>query len=168
MLSSGPGAAYTDYAVLMRFNKGIIDARNASSYQAQTQINFVPGTTYHFRLTIDVTANTYSIFVTPQGGSEQTIGTNFAFRTEQSGATVLNNWGLHTEAGSHQVCNFTLASPSLPGDIDGDNDVDIFDYNALIENFGSVDCGNVADIDGNCKVDIFDYNLLVENFGKTS
>ena len=54
----------------------------------------------------------------------------------------------------------------LPGDLDGDGDVDIFDYNLLIENFGSTSCGNVADIDGNCKVDIFDYNLLIENFGK--
>jgi len=166
MLSSGSGAAYTDYAVLMRFNKGIIEARNGSSYQAQTQINFEPGTTYHFRLTINIPVNSYSVYVTPQGGSEQTIGTNFAFRTEQSGVTVLDNWGLHTEAGSHQVCNFTLASPSLPGDIDGDNDVDIFDYNILASNFGSTNCGNQADIDGDCDVDIFDYNILVGNFGK--
>lgn len=57
-------------------------------------------------------------------------------------------------------------SSFILGDIDSDNDVDIFDYNALIENFGSVDCGNVADIDGDCDVDIFDYNLLVGNFGK--
>jgi len=55
----------------------------------------------------------------------------------------------------------------IPGDLDKDGDVDIFDYNLLIENFGSTSCGNVADIDGNCKVDIFDYNTLVENFGKT-
>jgi len=55
--------------------------------------------------------------------------------------------------------------PGIPGDLDKDNDVDIFDYNTLIENFGNTNCGNVADIDGNCKVDIFDYNILLENFG---
>lgn len=55
---------------------------------------------------------------------------------------------------------------TLSGDIDKDGDVDIFDYNLLIENFGNTSCGNVADIDGNCKVDIFDYNILIENFGK--
>jgi len=54
----------------------------------------------------------------------------------------------------------------LAGDLDKDRDVDIFDYNILIENFGNTNCGNIADIDGNCKVDIFDYNILVENFGK--
>lgn len=55
---------------------------------------------------------------------------------------------------------------AIPGDLDKDGDVDIFDYNILIENFAKTNCGNVADIDGNCKVDIFDYNILVENFGK--
>ena len=60
----------------------------------------------------------------------------------------------------------TPTSP-LPGDIDGDNDVDIFDYNLLVENFGRTSCGNIADINGDCKVDIFDYNILIENFGKS-
>ena len=52
------------------------------------------------------------------------------------------------------------------GDLDKDGDVDIFDYNILIENFRATNCGNVADINSDCKVDIFDYNLLVGNFGK--
>jgi hypothetical protein len=53
----------------------------------------------------------------------------------------------------------------IPGDLDHNNKVDIFDYNILVDNFGNTTCGNVADIDGNCKVDIFDYNMLVGNFG---
>ena len=52
------------------------------------------------------------------------------------------------------------------GDLDRDLDVDIFDYNILVRNFGNKICGNAADIDANCKVDIFDYNILVRNFGK--
>jgi len=59
-------------------------------------------------------------------------------------------------------------APALPGDIDKDGDVDIFDYNLIIQHFGNTSCGNVADINGDCKVDIFDYNTLIENFGKTS
>jgi len=57
-------------------------------------------------------------------------------------------------------------SGKIPGDIDKDGDVDIFDYNLIIQHFGNTSCGNVADINGNCKVDIFDYNTLIENFGK--
>ena len=60
-----------------------------------------------------------------------------------------------------------LESTDEPADLDKDGDVDIFDYNILIGNFGNTSCGNAADIDGNCKVDIFDYNILVENFGVT-
>jgi len=61
-----------------------------------------------------------------------------------------------------------LSSPltSKNGDLDRDGDVDIFDYNILVRNFGNKDCGNQADIDGDCDVDIFDYNILVRNFGK--
>jgi hypothetical protein len=56
--------------------------------------------------------HTYSIFVRPPGGSELTVGTNFAFRTEQSGVTSLNWWGVYVNsgtAGSSTVCNFTLS-----------------------------------------------------------
>lgn len=55
----------------------------------------------------------------------------------------------------------------IPGDLDNNGKVDIFDYNILVQNFGNNSCNNVADIDNNCEVDIFDYNTLVQNFGKT-
>ena len=56
------------------------------------------------------------------------------------------------------------ASPYNPGDTDGDLDVDIFDYNVLLTNFGQA--FNNADFDGNGRVDIFDFNALLSNFGK--
>jgi hypothetical protein len=65
----------------------------------------------HQRLPMKKT-HTYSIFVRPPGGSELTVGTNFAFRTEQSGVTILNWWGVYVNsgtAGSSTVCNFTLS-----------------------------------------------------------
>lgn len=55
---------------------------------------------------------------------------------------------------------------NLLGDIDFDKDVDIFDYNLLIQDFGKNICGLTADITKDCKVDIFDYNILLEDFGK--
>lgn len=42
---------------------------------------------------------------------------------------------------------------SIPGDIDGNGKVDIFDYNTLVSKFGN-------------PYTIFDYNTLVANFGK--
>ena len=47
--------------------------------------------------------------------------------------------------------SFTDVSP-VSGDLDGDGDVDIFDYNILVANFGN-------------PYTIFDYNILVGNFG---
>lgn len=53
---------------------------------------------------------------------------------------------------------------SIEGDLDRDKDVDIFDYNGLVEEFG-ISAPSYADIDTNGKVNIFDYNFLIENFG---
>lgn len=55
--------------------------------------------------------------------------------------------------------------PPLRGDLDGNGDVDIYDYNILVTNFGRSGV-NVADIDNNGRVNIFDYNIIVTNFGK--
>ena len=55
---------------------------------------------------------------------------------------------------------------SKTGDLDGNNKVDIFDYNILLTNFGKLGIGVQGDIDNSDKVDIFDYNQLLTNFGK--
>jgi hypothetical protein len=55
---------------------------------------------------------------------------------------------------------------SIPGDINGDGVVNIFDYNILVGNFGKCGTNIPGDIDGNGCVNIFDYNILVTNFGK--
>jgi len=46
-----------------------------------TSINYSANVTYHFRMVVNVTAHTYSVFVTPAGGSELTVGSNYAFRS---------------------------------------------------------------------------------------
>jgi hypothetical protein len=55
-----------------------------------------------------------------------------------------------------------------PGDLNGDGKVDIFDYNAMVADFGKTGSPGwiPADINKDGKVDIFDYNVLVGNFGK--
>jgi uncharacterized membrane protein len=111
-LSKGLQAGYTGFATLVRFNpSGGIDARNGSVYAPTTGIPFSAGSTYHFRLVINVPARTYSIFVTPPGGTELTIGTNFNFRSEQSTVTSLDHWGEFVNTsnpGSLTTCNFAI------------------------------------------------------------
>ena len=58
------------------------------------------------------------------------------------------------------------ASAVKPGDIDGNNKVDIFDYNIILTNFGQTGANIPGDFDNNNRVDIFDLNTLLTNFGK--
>jgi unsaturated rhamnogalacturonyl hydrolase len=94
-LSKGAATAYTGIACIARFNPtGQIDAYNGTGYVATT-INYSAGVTYHFRLVVNVVANTYSVYVTPPGGSELTVGLNYAFRTA---VTSLDTWNLDENA----------------------------------------------------------------------
>jgi len=59
----------------------------------------------------------------------------------------------------------TTSAPALPGDINKNGIVDIFDYNQLLSDYGKT--GPIAsDLDNDNKVGIFDYNILLTNFGK--
>jgi hypothetical protein len=117
-LSRGAQTAYTGFATLARFNpSGNIDARNGAAYAATSTIPYSAGVTYHFRLVVNVPSHTYSIFVRPAGGAESTVGTNFAFRTEQNTVTSLDWWGTVVNAstpGSTTVCNFTITVDTEP------------------------------------------------------
>ncbi|PYX87722.1 MAG: hypothetical protein DMG67_18700, partial [Acidobacteria bacterium] len=111
-LSHGAGTAYTAFANLVAFNgtQGVILARDGAAYSAVTNVPYAGGQTFHFRLVVNVTAHTYSIFVTPPGGSELIIGSDFHFRVEQNTVTSLNNLGVFVGAtsGTLQVCNFAI------------------------------------------------------------
>jgi hypothetical protein len=113
-LCSGTQSAYTGLAVMARFNPtGFIDARNGGVFAADTSIPFSAGVTYHFRMVVNVATHTYSIYVTPSGGSELTVGTNYAFRTEQAAVASLNTWNVDVNTspgGSVTVENLAVAT----------------------------------------------------------
>jgi hypothetical protein len=126
-LSNGAQTSFAGFACLVRFNvAGMIDARDGGIYHAANTILYAANTTYHFRVAVNVPSHTYSVYVTPTGGSEQTVGLNYAFRTEQQTVTSLNNYGLIVDsaAGSARLCNFSTTSdpfgiamlnPTVPG-----------------------------------------------------
>jgi hypothetical protein len=72
---------------------------------------------YHFRLVVNIPAQTYSVYVTPAGGTEQPVGQDFAFRPTAITPTNLNNWGVIYDiegpsgTSSATVCNFKVVSP---------------------------------------------------------
>ncbi len=59
-------------------------------------------------------------------------------------------------------------SPTLAGDVDGNGKVNIFDYNAILSDFGKIGASLASDLNKNGRVDIFDYNIVLSNFGKSS
>jgi hypothetical protein len=116
-LSSEPQTTFGGFACQARFNPdGNIDARNGGIYAAANVIPYAANVKYSFRFVVDIPTHLYSVYVTPAGGVEQTVGADFAFRSEQSAVTNLNNWGLTVSSatGSNTVCNFTdgAAPPS--------------------------------------------------------
>ena len=113
-LSLGAQAAFTGFAVAARFNpSGDIDARNGGAFAAASTIPYAAGTSYHFRAVVNVPANTYSIYVTPAGQAEITIGTNYSFRAEQLGITSIDHWDATSSAGTITLCNMVVDEPDF-------------------------------------------------------
>ena len=114
-LAATNAAVYTDLAAVVRFNDtNTIDVRNGSGYGADVSVPYNAGTTYHFRMVVNLSTHTYSVYVTPQGGSEIALATNYAFRTEQATDTSLSDVGGFSTSGSAAVLNFSVGG-ALPG-----------------------------------------------------
>jgi unsaturated rhamnogalacturonyl hydrolase len=110
-LSDGAQNAYTGFAILVRFSSaGILDVRNGSVYDKSATITYSAGVSYHFQVSVNVPAHTYSVLVTPAGGNQQVLASDFAFRTEQNKVSQLNWVGafVGATAGSVSVCGFAI------------------------------------------------------------
>lgn len=98
-------------AVVLFHPSGLIQARDASTYGAATNVPYTPGTSYRIRIVTNVPAHTYTAYVRPAGGSEVLLAQNYRFRPGQDTLTSVNNWMVRAETGSVQSCNFALVVP---------------------------------------------------------
>lgn len=109
-ISSGPASDYTHLAAIVRFNSnGKIDARNGNVYSASTSIPYAAGKTYRFRFYVNLSNHRYNAYVSSDGVNYQTIGTRYAFRTEQSTVASLGNLANISGVGSTSVCDVVTA-----------------------------------------------------------
>jgi beta-glucosidase len=117
-LSKGAPRGSTGFAVLVRFSPtGQIDALKGGAFAAASAIRHFARFTYHFRVAINMVRHTYSIYVTPAGGSERTVGIDYPFPAAQRNITQLDHWGIRIDpsnSGSLTVCNFNVEIPSTP------------------------------------------------------
>ncbi|MFA6309541.1 MAG: hypothetical protein WC677_07380 [Clostridia bacterium] len=80
--SSATVDGFEDLAMQVRFNpSGYFDVRNGASFTKTTTVNYSANTKYRIELVADMSAHTYNVFVTPNGGSRTQIASNYAFRT---------------------------------------------------------------------------------------
>ncbi|GBC97332.1 hypothetical protein HRbin16_03154 [bacterium HR16] len=87
---------------------------------------------------------------------------DLAFKASHWLRTVVPNVSV---SGSSVTVNVSLTN----GDIDGDNEVTLFDFGQLVAAFGSMpgdpNWNADADLDGDTEVTLFDFGVLVRNFG---
>jgi|GEM_PF-2977936 len=105
-------SGYSDMAIIVRFApSGLIDAIDGGNYNTLADIPYESNTEYSFRLEIDFTTYTYSIYVTPQGAQEILLGEDFDFRLEQSNINFINNMTYYsTESNTINVSGVTFSN----------------------------------------------------------
>ena len=103
-LSDGPATDFASLATAVWFGpSGSIQARNGFTWGARSFVPYRANVQYHFRMEISLATRLYSIYVTPQGGSEIEIGWNYLLRTEQSFVRQLNNFAGRTVSGGSLI-----------------------------------------------------------------
>jgi len=109
MLGQNVMTGWSDGAVIVVFDgSGYIKARKGDVYAADTLIAYKANTAYTIRMDVNVSTRTYSVYVTPAGGAEVKIATNYGFRTAWANATALGNWAAIASSGSITTCGFAV------------------------------------------------------------
>jgi len=108
-LSHGAATSNDALAIVISFSDtGDILALDGGTYKSVTALKYVAGVSYHFDVTVNLTAHTYSVTATPSGGTATTIATDYAFRTSQDAVDTLDNFAQHDSlagSGTFTVCN---------------------------------------------------------------
>jgi len=97
----------------------------------------------------------------------------YSFNTTRNGrfdvAAKASHWLRHTRARVAITGDVTVDFSVVNGDVDGDNEVTLFDFGEMVAAFGSLpgdsNWNPSADLDGDDEVTLFDFGILVRNFG---
>jgi len=103
LAQSSPGR-FTDLAAIVRFSAaGTVDARDGGSYRADATVSYV-GKDLFVNIDANAQTHTYSASVVDEAnGTETVIAHDYAFRTEQKGATSLGFMGRYIDSSAGSV-----------------------------------------------------------------
>jgi hyaluronate lyase len=84
-------SGFTAMNMIVRANPaGTFDTFDATTYDALTAVPYAVNQKYHVKIVANVAAKTYAVYITPPGGTETLIASNYAFRT---GAPAIDDIG---------------------------------------------------------------------------
>ena len=119
--SSTAITAYSSMAMNIRMNpSGYWDVRDGSSYRALASLPYNVNTGYHVRMQTDLNNKRYSVWITPSGGAEVLVASNFAFRadaplTDDLGKVCLKSGYNNNEFGMEHHTVRSAAAIAPPG-----------------------------------------------------
>ncbi len=101
LFSNGSQNSFGATALGIRFySNGYIQVLNGSGYDALAAVPYSANGLYHFRAVLNSPAALTSVYVTPPGGTELLLASNYAFRTGKAAVGMLNNFATVVDAGS--------------------------------------------------------------------
>jgi hypothetical protein len=113
-LSPNAPSSYNDFAVEVAFTYGGVFAIATSSGFVSSHIPYSAGVTYQIDMDVNISAKTYSAYVTAPGGSKQTIIQNTGFRWSQPSPSSLSYFGAIDDVGTDSVCSLVLNQAAPP------------------------------------------------------
>lgn len=126
----GEAAGYGDLSAIVRFTgTGVLDARNGGGYAADAEIPYIAGQSFHFRMEIDVINMKYDVFVTPEGGSEVQLASEYGFRDPairiSHWSMIAGDWNIE-DPGTHDVSGMKITTKTV-------NEYPVFDAQADVK-----------------------------------
>jgi hypothetical protein len=114
--SSGAASSSANLLASIEFaSNGAINARNGAGWSAAQSVSWAAGSTYQFQFVINPSKRTYSVSVTPPGGSQIALATNYTFGSFHNRSSSVGNWAAWAQSGAESVCNMAIAAGSGSG-----------------------------------------------------